>query len=60
MEAEGRNDGPSDAHHVGCKKLVNEYLFTVTGVKTMKWFLSLTRYHLELSFQPKTVFGQKS
>ena len=26
----------------------NEYLFTVTGVKKMKWFLSLTRCH----FQP--------
>ena len=27
----------------------NEYLFTVTGVKKMKWFLSVKRYH----FQPQ-------
>ena len=26
----------------------NEYLFTVTGVKKMKWFLSLTR-HISLN-----------
>ena len=25
----------------------NEYLFTVTGVKKMKWFLSLTRCHFQ-------------
>ena len=27
----------------------NEYLFTVTSVKKMKWFLSVKRYH----FQPQ-------
>ena len=30
----------------------NEYLFRVTGVKKMKWFLSLTRCH----FQPRVTF----
>ena len=28
---------------------IHEYLFTVTSVKKMKWFLSLTRCH----FQPQ-------
>ena len=31
----------------------NEYLFTDTGVKKMKWFLSLTRCH----FQPRVTEG---
>ena len=33
----------------------NQYLFTVTGVKKMKWFLSLTRCH----FQPQVTEGHK-
>ena len=33
----------------------NEYLFTVTGVKKMKWFLSLTRCH----FQPRVTEGHE-
>ena len=28
---------------------MNEYLFTVTGVKKMKWFLSLTRCHFRVT-----------
>ena len=36
-------------------KLRNEYLFTVTGVKKMKWFLSLTRCH----FQPRVTEGHE-
>ena len=31
------------------------YLFTVTGVKKMKWFLSLTRCH----FQPRVIKGHE-
>ena len=34
-------------------KLSIEYLFTVTGVKKMKWFLSLSRCH----FQPRVTEG---
>ena len=34
---------------------INEYLFTVTGVKKMKWFLSLTRCH----FQPQVTEGHE-
>ena len=33
----------------------NEYLFTVTGVKKMKWFLTLTRCH----FQPRVTEGHE-
>ena len=33
----------------------NEYLFTLTGVKKMKWFLSLTRCH----FQPRVTEGHE-
>ena len=33
----------------------NEYLFTVTVVKKMKWFLSLTRCH----FQPRVTAGHE-
>ena len=36
-------------------QIVNEYLFTVTGVKKMKWFLSLTRCH----FQPRVTEGHE-
>merc|ERR1711951_147337 len=36
-------------------KLRNEYLFTITGVKKMKWSLSLTRCH----FQPRVTEGQE-
>ena len=32
-----------------------EYLFTVIGVKKMKWFLSLTRCHL----QPRVTQGHE-
>ena len=34
---------------------LNEYLITVTGVKKMKWFLSLTRFH----FQPRVTEGHE-
>merc|ERR1711951_86203 len=33
----------------------NEYLFTVAGVKKMKWFLSLMRCH----FQPRVTEGHE-
>ena len=33
----------------------NKYLFTVTGVKKMRWFLSLSRCH----FQPKVTKGHE-
>ena len=36
-------------------ELPNEYLFTVTGVKKMKWFLSVTRCHL----QPRVTEGHE-
>ena len=36
-------------------KLRNEYLFTVTGVKKIKWFLSLTRCH----FEPRVTEGHE-
>ena len=36
-------------------QLRNEYLFTVTGLKKMKWFLSLKRCH----FQPRVTEGHE-
>ena len=39
---------PKVTPHPG-RKACQEFLFTVTGVKKMKWFLSLTRCH----FQPR-------
>ena len=36
-------------------KIFAVYLFTATGVKKMKWFLSLTRCH----FQPRVTEGHE-
>ena len=36
-------------------EIKNEYLLTVTGVKKMKWFLSLKRCH----FQPRVTEGHE-